>query len=83
MTPYRDAGTPITLEAKLSVADSPNGAGVALDAVRCAKLALDTGMTGAVIEPSAFLFKTPPRQWGDEQAARLMERYIQGRSNRR
>jgi myo-inositol-1-phosphate synthase len=61
-------GVPLNLELKLEVWDSPNSAGVVIDAVRCAKLALDRGIGGAVIGPSAWFMKSPPRQFTDEEA---------------
>lgn len=67
---------PLNLEVKLEVWDSPNSAGVVIDAVRCAKLALDRGMAGPLEAPSAYLMKTPPRQYTDEQARTLLEEFI-------
>lgn len=61
-------GAPITIELKLEVHDSPNSAGIVIDAVRCAKLALDRGMAGAVTAPSAWFMKHPPRQFEDDKA---------------
>ena len=71
-------GSPITLECKLEVWDSPNSAGVVIDAVRCCKLALDRGLKGAIEAPSAYFMKTPPRQIPDEEAYRLTEAFIAG-----
>jgi len=58
---------PLNLEAKLEVWDSPNSAGVVIDAVRCVKLALDRGISGPLIEPSSYFMKTPPQQFKDEE----------------
>jgi len=69
---------PLLLEAKLEVWDSPNSAGVVIDAVRCVKLALDRGLGGPLIEPSSYLMKTPPKQIKDDQACALMEKFIRG-----
>jgi myo-inositol-1-phosphate synthase len=67
---------PINCEMKLEVWDSPNSAGVVIDAVRCAKLALDRGLSGALVGPSSYFMKTPPRQFTDEQARALTEAFI-------
>ncbi len=69
---------PLNLEAKLEVWDSPNSAGVIIDAVRCAKLALDRGLSGPLIGPSSYLMKTPPKQFRDEIARQMIEAYIRG-----
>jgi len=69
---------PINLEAKLEVWDSPNSAGVIIDAVRCAKLALDRGQSGPVIGPSAYFMKTPPKQFKDSVAKEMTEGFIRG-----
>ncbi|MBI2913157.1 MAG: inositol-3-phosphate synthase, partial [Chloroflexi bacterium] len=71
---------PLNLEAKLEVWDSPNSAGVVIDAVRCCKLALDRGLAGALVGPSAYFMKSPPRQFTDEQARILTEEYIAGKN---
>jgi myo-inositol-1-phosphate synthase len=68
----------MNLELRLSVEDSPNSAGVAIDAVRCAKLALDRGRGGVLDSPSACLMKHPPRQLTDEEAHRHTEEFIAG-----
>jgi myo-inositol-1-phosphate synthase len=68
---------PMNLELRLSVEDSPNSAGVAIDSIRCCKLALDAGVGGVLTTPSAFFCKHPPRQIPDDEAYRLMEEYIQ------
>ena len=67
---------PMNLELRLSVEDSPNSAGVAIDAVRCAKLALNRGEGGVIEAPSAYFYKHPPRQFTDDAAYQLMESYI-------
>lgn len=72
-------GAPIELEMRLSVQDSPNSAGVVLDAVRYARLALDEGWGGPVYGPSAYLMKTPPLQMTDAQAAALCQAVAVGR----
>ena len=67
---------PINCEVKLEVWDSPNSAGVVIDAVRCAKLALDRGIGGALIGPSSYFMKSPPRQFSDHEARQLTEVFI-------
>lgn len=69
---------PINLEMRLSVEDSPNSAGIAIDAVRCCKLALDRGEGGVLEGPSAYFAKHPPRQYSDHQAYQLTEDFIRG-----
>ncbi|MEZ4553807.1 MAG: inositol-3-phosphate synthase [Dehalococcoidia bacterium] len=69
---------PLNLETKLEVWDSPNSAGVVIDAIRCAKLALDRGMSGPIIEPSAYFMKSPPQQLHDDIARDRLEAYIAG-----
>jgi myo-inositol-1-phosphate synthase len=69
---------PLSVELKLEVWDSPNSAGVVIDAIRCCKLALDRGLKGALLAPSAYLMKSPPEQWPDEEARRRLERFIVG-----
>lgn len=69
---------PLNLEAKLEVWDSPNSAGVIIDAVRCAKLALDRGISGPMIAPSSYFMKTPPKQFKDDIAREMTEAYIKG-----
>lgn len=70
---------PLNLELKLEVWDSPNSAGVVIDAIRCCKLALDRGQAGALIGPSAYFMKSPPIQFTDEEARRLTEEFIGGK----
>jgi len=69
---------PITVELKLEVWDSPNSAGVVIDAVRACKLAMDRGLSGALAAPSAYLMKSPPEQWSDDIARERLERFIAG-----
>ena len=69
---------PMNLELRLSVEDSPNSAGVAIDMVRCAKLALDRGQGGVLDGPAAYFCKHPPRQFTDEQAHQMTEAFIAG-----
>ncbi|HKY79830.1 MAG TPA: inositol-3-phosphate synthase [Anaerolineales bacterium] len=71
---------PLSMEVKLEVWDSPNSAGVVIDAVRCAKLALDRGISGALIDPSAYLMKTPPQQFPDDEARMRIEAFIAERA---
>lgn len=71
---------PLNLEAKLEVWDSPNSAGVIIDAVRCAKLALDRKIGGPILGPSAYFMKTPPKQFKDEEAREMTEAFIRGES---
>ena len=69
-------GAPLNLELKLEVWDSPNSAGIVIDAVRCAKLALDRGLKGALVAPSAYFMKSPPRQFTDDAARQELEKFI-------
>ncbi|HRQ15386.1 MAG TPA: inositol-3-phosphate synthase, partial [Promineifilum sp.] len=69
---------PIQMELKLEVWDSPNSAGVVIDAVRCAKLALDRGIGGPLNVPSSYFMKSPPVQYTDDEAHRLVEEFIAG-----
>jgi len=69
---------PLNLELKLQVWDSPNSAGVAIDAIRCARLAMDRGVSGPLIGPSAYLMKSPPVQFSDEMAREMVEEFIIG-----
>ena len=72
-------GAPINLEAKLEVWDSPNSAGVVVDAIRCAKLAMDRGIAGAVLGPSAYFMKSPPTQYTDDVARNMVETFVNGK----
>jgi myo-inositol-1-phosphate synthase len=67
---------PLSLEAKLEVWDSPNSAGIVTDAVRCCKLALNHGVGGPLVGPSAYLMKSPPEQYPDPVARELTEKFI-------
>ncbi len=69
---------PLNLELKLEVWDSPNSAGVIIDAVRCAKIAMDRGMSGPLISPSSYFMKSPPQQFNDNEARRKVEAFIAG-----
>jgi len=69
---------PLNLETKLEVWDSPNSAGVVIDALRCAKVALDRGISGPLIEPSAYFMKSPPQQLHDDIARDRLEAFIAG-----
>ncbi len=73
---------PLNVEMKLEVWDSPNSAGVVIDAVRCAKLAMDRGQGGAITGPSAYLMKTPPRQFTDDIARQMTDAFIKGEGER-
>jgi len=67
---------PLKVEAKLEVWDSPNSAGVVIDALRCCKIALDRGISGAIEAPSAYFMKSPPVQYTDDQARLMVEAFI-------
>jgi myo-inositol-1-phosphate synthase len=69
---------PMNLELRLSVEDSPNSAGVVIDAIRCTKLALSRGQGGALYAPAAYFCKHPPRQFTDSEAFQMIERFISG-----
>ena len=69
---------PLNVELKLEVWDSPNSAGIVIDALRCAKLALDRGVAGPLIGPSAYFMKSPPVQFSDEAAREMVEEFIIG-----
>ena len=71
-------GVPMNLELRLSVEDSPNSAAVVLDAIRCCRMALDRGVGGVLVGPSAFYCKHPPQQFSDDVAAQLTEEFIAG-----
>jgi myo-inositol-1-phosphate synthase len=71
-------GAPIELEMRLSVEDSPNSAGVVIDAIRCAKLALQRGVAGPLVGPSAFYMKSPPHQLRDSIALEACNAFIDG-----
>lgn len=69
---------PLNIEAKIEVWDSPNSAGVVVDAIRCCKLAMDRGISGALVGPSAYFMKSPPVQHTDDEARRMVEEFIAG-----
>ena len=69
---------PLNLEYKLEVWDSPNSAGVIIDALRCAKIALDRKIGGPLLSPSSYFMKSPPEQYTDEQAFAKVEQFIEG-----
>ena len=69
---------PLNLELKLEVWDSPNSAGVVIDAIRCAKIAKDRGIAGPIIGPSSYFMKSPPVQYTDDEARQLVENFIVG-----
>ena len=72
---------PLNIELKLEVWDSPNSAGVIIDAVRCAKIALDRGIGGPVLGPSAYFMKSPPVQFHDDVAHNMIEEFAAGAEN--
>lgn len=69
---------PLNMELKLEVWDSPNSAGVVIDAVRCVKLALDRGISGPLLAPASYFMKTPPEQYKDDKALEVTEAFIRG-----
>ena len=69
---------PMNIELRLSVEDSPNSAGVAIDAIRCVKLALDRGQGGVLVGPAAFFYKHPPQQYTDNEAYRMTDEFVKG-----
>jgi myo-inositol-1-phosphate synthase len=69
---------PLNCEVKLEVWDSPNSAGVVIDAIRCAKLAIDRGISGVLAAPASYFMKSPPIQFTDEEARRAVEEFIEG-----
>jgi Myo-inositol-1-phosphate synthase len=71
-------GVPLNVELKLEVWDSPNSAGIVIDAVRCAKLAMDRKIGGALIGPSSDFMKSPPEQFTDNEARKRTIRFING-----
>ena len=70
---------PVRVEVKLEVWDSPNSAGVSIDAIRCCKIARDRGIGGALYGPSAYFMKSPPVQYADSEAREMVESFIAGR----
>ncbi len=74
--------TPLNLEYKLEVWDSPNSAGIIIDAVRAAKIAKDRGIGGPILSPSSYFMKSPPVQYSDDQAREAVEKFIRGEVER-
>ncbi len=74
--------TPLNLEYKLEVWDSPNSAGIIIDAVRAAKIALDRGVGGPLLSPSSYFMKSPPEQYSDDHAREAVEQFIRGQLER-
>ena len=72
---------PMNMELRLSVEDSPNSAGVCIDAIRCCKLALDRGKGGILYSPSAYFMKHPPKQYPDDEAYQLVKDFIEGKKD--
>ena len=70
---------PLNVELKLEVWDSPNSAGVVIDAIRCCKLALDRGLAGSIVGPSSYFMKSPPIQYSDDEARKRTEQFISGK----
>ncbi|MBN2168141.1 MAG: inositol-3-phosphate synthase [Actinobacteria bacterium] len=70
---------PINMEFKLEVWDSPNSAGIVIDAIRCCKIALDNNYAGALVGPSAYFMKSPPVQYSDSEARDLVEAFLSGK----
>ncbi|GLX08942.1 inositol-3-phosphate synthase [Microbispora sp. NBRC 16548] len=74
--------TPLNLEYKLEVWDSPNSAGIIIDAVRAAKIALDRGIGGPLLSPSSYFMKSPPEQYSDDDAREAVAKFIRGEIER-
>ncbi|MFI6925152.1 inositol-3-phosphate synthase [Nonomuraea spiralis] len=74
--------TPLNLEYKLEVWDSPNSAGIIIDAVRAAKIALDRGVGGPILSASSYFMKSPPEQYSDDEAREYVEKFIRGEVER-
>jgi myo-inositol-1-phosphate synthase len=74
---------PLNIELKMEVWDSPNSAGVVIDAIRCCKLAMDRGLSGTIVGPSAYFMKSPPIQYSDDEARIRTETYIAGQEQQR
>ena len=74
-------GVPVNLEVRLEVEDSPNSAAVVIDVIRCVKLARDRGVGGPLISVASYTMKHPPKQYPDDQAAELFEKFIRGELN--
>lgn len=73
---------PMNLELRLSVEDSPNSAGVGIDAIRCCKLALQRGIAGVLLSPCSYFMKHPPQQYSDDEAYLMTEEFIHGKRER-
>jgi myo-inositol-1-phosphate synthase len=73
---------PLNAELKLEVWDSPNSAGIIIDAIRAAKIALDRGIGGPLLSASSYFMKSPPVQHDDDEARDLVEQFIQGELDR-
>jgi myo-inositol-1-phosphate synthase len=73
---------PMNLELRLSVEDSPNSAGVVIDMIRCARLALDRKQGGVLAGPSAYFCKHPPRQFTDDEAFRMVSEFVQNQKSK-
>ncbi len=72
---------PLQIECKLEVWDSPNSAGVVIDAIRCCKLALERGLSGSLVAPSSYFMKSPPLQYSDSEALSKVVNFIAGKNN--
>ena len=75
-------GVPLNLELRLSVEDSPNSAGVSIDAIRCCKIALDRHIAGPLVSVAAYCMKHPPEQSTDDAARRQLEQFVAGLRDR-
>ena len=73
---------PLSVELKLEVWDSPNSAGVVIDALRCCKIAMDRKIGGALESPSSYFMKSPPKQFTDDTARQMVEEFISGKRER-
>jgi myo-inositol-1-phosphate synthase len=73
---------PLNIEIRLEVEDSPNSAGVIVDAIRCAKIAIDRGIGGPLLSPSSYFMKSPPEQYSDPDARQAVEDFIAGKKER-
>jgi myo-inositol-1-phosphate synthase len=72
---------PLNLECKLEVWDSPNSAGIVIDAIRCCKIGLDRGLSGSLVAPCSMFMKSPPIQFSDDEARRNLGDFIAGTNN--
>ena len=73
---------PLSVELKLEVWDSPNSAGVIIDAIRAAKIAMDRGIGGPILSAASYFMKSPPVQYSDDQARDAVEKFIRGEVER-